>query len=513
MRFGTLDISKDPSAQGYPPGSFDLVLGFNVVHATPRVEATLGHLKDLLTPGGLLVMVEPIRRQRWVDLVWGLTEGWWSFEDTDIRTLSPLLGLSQWEKEVERLGFQQITVYPSDNAARVQADTGLIVAEKPRDAAQNEAGNPPAAATPLDELSIQSRIQRVRKLEDMGAEVMVFDADVADRARMQEVIGRARARFGTIDGAIHAALILDDGAIQLKAAESARRVMSPKVHGTLVLADLLRESDLDFFVMFSSLVGVLGGSGQVDYCAASNFQDAFAQACNPGLARSVISIDWGLWREVGKALRSAVEHGSTAKDALPEGMSTAEGLDAFARVMSHDQTQVLISTQPLEALLSRAGRAGWRPSEEHLVAPSVAQSRSETHGAYVAPRNEVESAIAEIWSTVLGIARIGVHDNFFDLGVDSVVSLQFIARAKALGLNFTNKQVFQHQTIAELATVADIDGGAQPQSELPATAGAGSACDDVQPPSPARFPGARISERDLDRVLGRIGAAGEDKLE
>jgi len=174
---------------------------------------------------------------------------------------------------------------------------------------------------------------------------------------------------------------------------------------------------------------------------------------------------------------------------------------------------VLISTQPLEALLSRAGRAGWRPSDEHLVAPSVAQSRSETHGAYVAPRNEVESAIAEIWSTVLGIARIGVHDNFFDLGVDSVVSLQFIARAKALGLNFTNKQVFQHQTIAELATVADVDGGAQPQSELPATAGAGSACDDVQPPSPARFPGARISERDLDRVLGRIGAAGEDKLE
>lgn len=80
---------------------------------------------------------------------------------------------------------------------------------------------------------------------------------------------------------------------------------------------------------------------------------------------------------------------------------------------------------------------------------------------YVAPSNEVERRLSEIWAAVLGIDRVGTHDNFFDLGGDSIRSLQVVSRAGALGMRFTPKQLFQHQTIAELAplvqqvTVAD----------------------------------------------------------
>jgi hypothetical protein len=55
---------------------------------------------------------------------------------------------------------------------------------------------------------------------------------------------------------------------------------------------------------------------------------------------------------------------------------------------------------------------------------------------------------------VLGVPRVGISDNFFDLGGDSVISLQFIAKAKKAGLKFTKRHVFEHQTIAELAAVA-----------------------------------------------------------
>ncbi|MGN9810963.1 amino acid adenylation domain-containing protein [Micromonospora sp. BQ11] len=70
---------------------------------------------------------------------------------------------------------------------------------------------------------------------------------------------------------------------------------------------------------------------------------------------------------------------------------------------------------------------------------------------YVAPRNHVEEQLAEIWGTVLGVAEpVSIHDNFFALGGDSIVSLQVIFRAKQLGLHFSVKQLFQYQTIAEL---------------------------------------------------------------
>jgi amino acid adenylation domain-containing protein/non-ribosomal peptide synthase protein (TIGR01720 family) len=69
---------------------------------------------------------------------------------------------------------------------------------------------------------------------------------------------------------------------------------------------------------------------------------------------------------------------------------------------------------------------------------------------YVAPRTTAEASLAEIWQRVLMVERVGVNDNFFELGGDSIVSIQIIAQAKELGLQFTPKDLFQHQTIATL---------------------------------------------------------------
>jgi amino acid adenylation domain-containing protein len=78
----------------------------------------------------------------------------------------------------------------------------------------------------------------------------------------------------------------------------------------------------------------------------------------------------------------------------------------------------------------------------------------ETDDAFVAPRTPAEQTIAEIWSQALGLEHVGVHANFFALGGDSILSMQIIARAQQAGWRITPKQLFQHQTIAELAAVA-----------------------------------------------------------
>ncbi len=85
--------------------------------------------------------------------------------------------------------------------------------------------------------------------------------------------------------------------------------------------------------------------------------------------------------------------------------------------------------------------------------PSPDGTRPELKSTYVAPRNEHERLLAEIWAEVLGIEQIGIQDNFFELGGDSLMSIRVVARASKAGLTITTKQLFQHQTIAELAAV------------------------------------------------------------
>ena len=69
------------------------------------------------------------------------------------------------------------------------------------------------------------------------------------------------------------------------------------------------------------------------------------------------------------------------------------------------------------------------------------------------PRTETEAVLAAIWTELLPVAQVGLHDNFFELGGDSILALQAIAKAHQLGLQLTPRDLFQHQTIARLATV------------------------------------------------------------
>lgn len=75
---------------------------------------------------------------------------------------------------------------------------------------------------------------------------------------------------------------------------------------------------------------------------------------------------------------------------------------------------------------------------------------------FIAPRTEEEQTLAQLWSQVLGQDSISIHDNFFELGGDSILCIQMVGRAPQVGLRFTPKQLFEHPTIAELATVVDI---------------------------------------------------------
>jgi acyl transferase domain-containing protein len=149
-----------------------------------------------------------------------------------------------------------------------------------------------------DQDPITRQIRKLRAIENAGAEVMLAAGDVCDPRAMQQIADQIRARFGGINGIVHAAGVLDDAPMLQKDRASAARVLAPKVRGTLVLESVFQHEPIDFFLLMSSLSSHVAPAGQVDYTAANVFLDAFAKSRSIGGPR-VVSIQWPRWTDVG----------------------------------------------------------------------------------------------------------------------------------------------------------------------------------------------------------------------
>ncbi|UJR87256.1 MULTISPECIES: alpha/beta fold hydrolase [Sandaracinus] len=125
VRYAVLDAARPAAAQGVEEGAWDVVLALDVVHATPDVAAATSNLGRLLAPGGSLALVEMVRPIPWGDLVWGLTDGWWAFDDA-FRTHSPLLTIPAWRAALGAAGYAEVDVLPGEPDAR-DCDHALVV--------------------------------------------------------------------------------------------------------------------------------------------------------------------------------------------------------------------------------------------------------------------------------------------------------------------------------------------------------------------------------------------------
>jgi len=164
---------------------------------------------------------------------------------------------------------------------------------------------------------------KIRAIEDAGGEVLLVGADVTNEEQMKSVVQQAREQFGEINGVVHAAGVPGAGMIQLKTPAMAENVLAPKVAGTRVLDRVLQDAPLDFFIMCSSRAAILGGFGNVDYCAANAYLDAFAhykRSTNDGTA---VSINWDAWQSVGMLVKSAEQ---AASKKLPARMPVRQNV-------------------------------------------------------------------------------------------------------------------------------------------------------------------------------------------
>ncbi len=111
VQYKLLDIEKDPAEQGFDINSFDLVIASDVIHATRDLKTSFGHVKRLLASEGIMMMLEVTNSPVYLDFIFGMTEGWWLFEDMDIRPDHATMGPDRWKKVLEQEHFSDVAVY------------------------------------------------------------------------------------------------------------------------------------------------------------------------------------------------------------------------------------------------------------------------------------------------------------------------------------------------------------------------------------------------------------------
>jgi malonyl CoA-acyl carrier protein transacylase len=130
MQYAALDITGDPASQGFAAGGYDIVLAANVLHATPDLGVTVGNVRKLVAPGGLLVLLEGSTTQRFGDLTVGMLDGWWAYADTERRNYA-LMPKAAWCRVLEEQGFADVVAIPSATDHPVLLQQAVLVARAP----------------------------------------------------------------------------------------------------------------------------------------------------------------------------------------------------------------------------------------------------------------------------------------------------------------------------------------------------------------------------------------------
>ncbi|SDS63080.1 Acyl transferase domain-containing protein [Streptomyces sp. TLI_053] len=332
------------------------------------------------------------------------------------------------------------------------------------------------------------------ELRGLGAAATAVACDVADPDALAELLAGIPAER-PLRAVLHTAGVLDDGVIDSITPERAAGVLRPKLDGARNLDALTRDLDLTAFVLFSSLAGTLGGTGQGSYAAANAYLDALARR-RRDLGLPGTSVAWGLWG--GESLASGAVAERLVRDGLP-AMDPAAATTALRRALDHDDTAVLVAdfawdrfTRAFTALRPSAA-IGDLPEVRAVLAaagPRGAADGAEPPAARLAalPPAERDRALLDLVrrevAAVLGHPgpeAVAPDQAFKDIGFDSLIAVELRNRlAAATGLRLSVTLAFDYPTATALA--------GHLRAELPGAPATGTSDAPGQPTAAAAVP-------------------------
>ncbi|PQP85020.1 hypothetical protein C0Q44_11135 [Paenibacillus sp. PCH8] len=316
------------------------------------------------------------------------------------------------------------------------------------------------------ETAVQQIIHEIHTIESQGATVSYFSVDVSDEVRLAHTIQTIREMYGPVRGIVHCAGAGSGQPTDQKTQADVERTLSPKIRGTWLLDQFTREDQPDFMLLCSSIATTFSALTMGDYVAANAYLDTYAaQRSKQGF--HTLAINWVTWKDRGMAARSGFTVDTIFKTISPE-----QAITALADVVTQKVNRVIIGELNIDgggiSLLERSGvRVAHHLLErvkkmKDMSKPRVdsAPSRSATYrtgkvvltGKEKEDYTEAERRVADVCRQVLGFEEINIHENFFELGADSLVLKTMHARLELLdpgSLMITD--LFEHATVFKLA--------------------------------------------------------------
>jgi acyl transferase domain-containing protein len=171
---------------------------------------------------------------------------------------------------------------------------------------------------------IGQAIASIKQIEDAGGQAHYLRGDVTNTEAMRRAKIDLKSRFGALHGVLHAAGVIKDELIALKATGDIEDVLAPKVLGTLVLQEVLAGEPIELLVLFSSTSTDTAPAGQIDYVAANAYLNAFAESRAGQAGPYTVAVHWGVWSNAGLAAR-AIEQ-AERHETVPSVETTSQPL-------------------------------------------------------------------------------------------------------------------------------------------------------------------------------------------
>jgi acyl transferase domain-containing protein/acyl carrier protein len=279
---------------------------------------------------------------------------------------------------------------------------------------------------------VSLRIGQLQALKQDGPEIAIIRADIANKEQLAGIVNDIR-RQGGINGVIHAVDVSENdifGLIDEIDTSKCEKHFKTKVHIMQVINDSLNGLKLDFAIAVSSIASVVGGLGYSAYAASNAFIDAFAnESANNGNVHWT-SINLDAWKSDSK--KDMVTDFSSSLSEL--AMTSGELEEVFDIIFSHtDAEQLIVSTASLDARIDKISERNHSDGETEDgpgQKSAAIHPRPNLATPYAAPENQLEQTIADLWAKAFGLDRVGVNDNFFDLGGDSLIAIQVVNQIK-----------------------------------------------------------------------------------
>uniref|UniRef100_UPI00403E5477 amino acid adenylation domain-containing protein n=1 Tax=Paenibacillus sp. FSL K6-1330 TaxID=2975292 RepID=UPI00403E5477 len=306
------------------------------------------------------------------------------------------------------------------------------------------------------ENTVSVQIGKLKQLESQGAEVLVLTANSSDLEQMKEAVRQIESVFGSLNGVIHTAGMTGEAAFRMLEEtdeELSEQHFQAKLYGLYVLDRVLADKELDFCLLASSLSPMLGGLGFTAYSAANHFMDAYVHDRNRRLSTAWTSVNWDGWQ----LEKEQTIHGQAGASISELLIAPEEGIELLRRVLSvREAGQIVLSTGSLQDRIDKWVK---RTAQEEASLPQGDggfYTRPALSGEYIAPVTESERKLCGMWEQFFRIDRIGVLDDFFELGGDSLKAITVVTGIhREMKVEISLPAFFNMPTIRQLAAFID----------------------------------------------------------